>query len=230
MFSNQFVSRSKPRGEQRPYFGLYEPYGAAAANCLYNKAFCDDLRLHAPRPGEQPDAAQAILLGARNDAALVRALVDDARESVRTRLLGCHWLAVYGAPVAGALLGVVVEMHLGQGLETLAVYADGEVLYISHKGRTLGAPEDRGVGPVSDLAHGLLQAAAVGADPAGVLSGPRQAPPGSQQLRMTFLLPAGPLSTEGPIDTLRDRQHAGAVFIAASELMRALVDAGAPRV
>lgn len=155
------------------------PYGTEQLNTVHHMLFADD-------PGQ--------LFGDSPDARVVQAIAQDPGEESRVRLLASHWLRANGhALPASELLGVIVEVPLEQGLDTLAAYADGRVRYINQTGRVAvfeGAPPE-----VAQQARMLVASAIAACARAGVQQ--PSAVPGEGQLRFTFLAQDGKRMSEG---------------------------------
>jgi hypothetical protein len=104
------------------------PYGMAKVNNIYNMLFCDDPALFKDQNGQERFGA-----GAR--VADVRKIAEDENKESRVRALAYNWLRARKESVpAGKVLGVIFEVPIDNGLDTLAVYADGRVRYINHTG------------------------------------------------------------------------------------------------
>ena len=104
------------------------PYGMAKVNNIYNMLFCDDPALFKDQNGQER-------FGAGAQAGDVRKIAEDENEESRVRALAYNWLRARKESVPpGKLLGVIFEVPIDNGLDTLAVYADGRVRYINHTG------------------------------------------------------------------------------------------------
>ncbi len=158
-------------------------------------------------------------------AAVALAQLDAANPETRVRLQAFALARAAGvAPDADAkdVFGVVVDMGLAEGLDTLAAFADGSARYFNHSGAALvWDPPDMTVG---QLARALLDAAAAIAIMTGTLDGPRPAAPGSGQAMISVLTPGGIHFGVGPADALANDPWAGPVITAATELMAHLIE------
>ena len=104
------------------------PYGTAKVNNIYNMLFCDDPALFKDQNGQER-------FGAGAQVADVRKIAKNENEESRVRALAYRWLRARKESVPpGKLLGVIFEVPIDNGLDTLAVYADGRVRYINHTG------------------------------------------------------------------------------------------------
>ncbi|MEZ6021961.1 MAG: hypothetical protein R3C16_00725 [Hyphomonadaceae bacterium] len=107
----------------------YAPYKEGAANTIYNLLFCDAIEDFAALQPHFP----AIFDASPDEA--VRAIAEDAAIESRVRCIAYQRLRREGAAVAkGVVLGVIAEVALDLGLDTLAAYADGRVRYINQAG------------------------------------------------------------------------------------------------
>lgn len=114
--------------------------------------------------------------------------------------------------------GVILDVPLEGGIDTLAAYADGTARYINHSGRTIiwEVPDpDHRMRPLVDA---LLAAAAP--VPLPVTRQPWRAPVLSDRAMLaTVLTPSGPVTT-----VLGSDQVAGGLIQAGVALMTALID------
>lgn len=174
-----FGARSKVRADA--------PYGTAELNAVHNMLFADDA---------------GTLFGDAPDPRVVQAIAQDATEESRVRLLAAQWLRANGhQPAAPDVLGVIIEVPLEEGMDTLAAYADGRVRYIDQNGRTSvfeGAP--------SDLAEQARTLVATGIAASAVAKRDKPAyAPAEGRMRITFLAQDGNRMLEGLLhNMLRD--------------------------
>lgn len=184
----------------------FPPYREAAANDVYHLLFCDDPRAFAPVPANS-----------------ARAVADDASQDARMRMLACNWLAAHGEALpAKELLGVIVEVALDTGLDTLAAFADGGVRYINHTGKmSIFEGRNEAMGPSVDK---LFAASRDVIARIGPWDKPRLAPPSQGRVRLTFLVTDGLYFGEGPMALFQRDAMAGPVVAAAGELLVKVVD------
>lgn len=185
-------------------------YDKEELNTVYAMLFCDDLSL-----------GGKALLGEQPDVRVVTAIAQDANEESRVRLLAAHWLRSQGQPApASGVLGVVVEVPLEGGLDTLAAYADGRVRYINHTGRLAvfeGAPED-----VAQQAR-LLVAEAIPAAAKATPSTQRGPRPPAGTVRFSYLATEGVRVREGGFGDVARDPLAAAVLENAQQLLDLIV-------
>lgn len=201
----------------------FAPYADAGTNRIYHCLFCDDLPAFRAQESEAAARWKALLFANPPRPQEVESLAVDRAGDSRVRLLAYHWLRAHGAPVPrGLLLGVIVEVGLTDGLDTLAAYADGEVRYLSHSGRTLFV-QGR-VAQTSAILDRLLAAAQRAVDRLGPATGERLPPPASGNVRLSFLASDGLYYGEGGIAVMQVDALAGPVFTEASTLLAGIVE------
>ncbi len=118
-----------------------------------------------------------------------------------------------------AVQGVILDVPLEEGIDTLAAYADGTARYINHSGRTIiweVADPDH---PMRPLVEALLEAATTVPLPATRQPWRAPTPPDNTMLA-TVLTPIGPVTT-----VLGSDQDSGGLIQAGVALMTALIDA-----
>jgi hypothetical protein len=181
-------------------------YPDRARNEIYNLLFADDIDALKPAT---PDS----------DLAVVAA--DEEAES-RVRAVAFRRLKASGQAPAGdaPLLGVVVEMALDEGLDTLAAYADGRIRYINHAGG-MSMVEDGT--PLRAQVDGLLLASQRVVEKIGPWEGDRMPPPPTGQARLTFLVGGDIYFGQAPFAALAGDELAGPVLNSATALLSALV-------
>lgn len=115
--------------------------------------------------------------------------------------------------------GVVVDMPVGEGLDTLAAYQDGTCRYLNHSGKILiWEARDDGV---DALVHAVLDAGTAIAARIGPWPGPRPSlRPGI--LRLSVLCSGGLYFGEGPTSALSVDPTAGPLIRLAAQLLRTL--------
>lgn len=201
--------------------GAGHPQRGDAAASLYQALFCDELSRWAPQAAQSPAPWQKLLFSATTSPRVVRALAEDEAEDARVRLLAWAWLRHHGLPVLpGQLLGCVLEVPGGHGLDVLAAYADGTVRFIHGSGR-MHLFEGRL--PLLQPAVGRLMAAAERALPyIGVWTQPRLAPP-HHHLRLSLLASDGLCFGEGPCAAMARDPLAAAVVAAGQALLERIV-------
>ena len=117
------------------------------------------------------------------------------------------------------LLGVVVEVGLAGGLDTLAAFSDGSVRYINASGAMALFEGDPAI---AALAQKLIAACGPVVARTGPLDRPRLPPPEADRARITFLVSDGLYIGEGPMAALQKDGLAGPVIARATDLLLAV--------
>lgn len=199
----------------------HTPYAEDWINQLYNLLFCDRPQDLATGPGAKP-AEWAALQGPRPDLQAAEAMAVDRTLDSRLRLLACHVLRTHGVAVpVRALLGVVVEVPLDGGLDTLAAYSDGSVRYINHSGRVEIV---EAVNALMPLVKRLIETSVPVVAAIGPWDKARLPAPVPGNVRLSFLVSDGLYFGEGPFPVMARDSMAGPIIDAATTLMQAVVD------
>jgi len=202
----------------------YSPYSLDAANAIYNLLFCDDVAAYIAKPGEKPTPWQAALASSPSDIKALQTIAADRSEEGRIRFLAYQRLRQAGQSVPGKeLLGVIVEVPLDGGLDTLAAYSEGGVRYINQSGKIAVF---EGVASMKLLVDGLFAASQPVVDKIGPWKDARRAPPARGNIRLTFLVSDGLYFGEGPFNVMQREQMAAPVIHRATELLQAVVAMG----
>jgi len=107
---------------------MQQPYKKDYLNQFYEQFFCEDYSVYVS--ADEKPVYPFDVLASSDTAALEKIAADPDMES-RVRLLAYRRLASLGIPITEkTLLGVIVEVDMEQGLDTLAVYADGSARLI----------------------------------------------------------------------------------------------------
>ncbi|MBI4346207.1 MAG: hypothetical protein HY553_05090 [Elusimicrobia bacterium] len=165
---------------------------------------------------------------ARQAAALLRQIGEEREVETRVRLW-C-WRALRELKVApeagraGEVLGVVLELPLAFGVDTLAAYVDGTARYVNQGGAVL---RFRGEDPkITALLRRLLREAQ--AVSGGLPLGPRRAPP-KNRIRCSLLTREGIRSGEEELGRAGERgRFLSPTFRAAASLMYGISGDGEP--
>lgn len=179
-----------------------------------------------PATSAMVELADAAIAGDAVAASAALARIRDGDRESRLRLQA--WSLARAAGVtpsddeASEVLGVVVDMGLEEGLDTLAAFADGSARYLNHSGSAI-------VWEVPDIAVGertraLLAAAEAVIPVTGPLDAPRPGPPGEGGAMISVLTPGGLHVGAGSIHALSRDSRGGPVIEAGAALMGLLVD------
>jgi hypothetical protein len=201
--------------------GLHSPYAQPAANALYNLLFCDDPAAFRPRPGEAAAPWQATLYAADAQPERIAALARDTSADARVRALAWGRLRALGHPVPPKLLlGVVVEVPLDGGLDTLAAFADGGVRYINQTGKVSVFEGHEDLRP---LVEGLFGAARTVVAQIGPWDRERLPAPRPGRIRLSFLVSDGLYFGDGVFTEMERDPLAGPVIAQATQLVQRVV-------
>jgi hypothetical protein len=199
----------------------YAPYAESAANDIYNLLFCDNLSAFAPRPGQTPAGWQTLLSSDPPNVPALVTLANDSTQEGRVRYLAYSRLRTLGQTVpAKLLLGVIVEMPMAAGFDTLAAYSEGGVRYINYTSK-LAILEK--VSSLQPYVQHLFTASEPIVARTGPWEEPRRPPPLAGRVRLTFLVSDGLYFGEGPIATMQRDAMAAPVIQRAGELLKAAV-------
>ncbi len=188
---------------------MHTPYRQPALDRLYNGFFCDDVAMLLD--GRAPATGWTRLLTQEPcDPAALRALATAADTEDRVAAMAWRRLQAAGHDVPRReLFGVVIEVPLETGLDTLAAYRDGSVRYIHGSGHT-----SLFEGPVEGLlplVRQLFAASQAVVDRIGPTDAPRRpAPTGG--VRLSFIVSDGLYFGEGPMNALMSDGLAGPVL------------------
>lgn len=200
--------------------GTQRPYRERRLNFLYNLLFCDELSLF--RPVAEPP--WSTLFADPPNVDTLHALAHDESAEGRVRALAFNRLRALGQAVTPRiLLGVIVEVPLELGLDTLAAYRDGGVRYLNQGGKVVVIDGDD-VGRTADITTLLIKAAQLLVNVIGPITGERKPPPPAGNVRMTFVVSDGLYTAEGSFATFQQDAHGGPVLNIAGALLRQVVD------
>lgn len=199
----------------------YTPYKEQSTNIIYNLLFCDDLELYKNNHHGPVRGPWQMLFAKPAKLKDLQRLAESASAESRLRILAFNALRQRKVmPHKKVLLGVIVEVGLEHGLDTLAVYRDLRARYINQSGKLLiwetRKPEiDAGIRKLFQEAQPIIEKI-------GPWGKPRLPPPPAGQMRLTFLVSDGLYFGEGTMRSLSRSPLAGPVVTAATELLFAL--------
>lgn len=202
----------------------YSPYSNEAANVIYNLLFCDNPDGFKSKPGEIPTRWQTTLFSTPSDIAALEALAFDQSQEGRVRFLAFSRLRQQGKIVQSKiLLGVIIEMPLKGGLDTLAAFSEGGVRYVNQSGKLVVV---EGVDSFLPMVKRLFSVSEPVVSQIGPWNKPRLAPPKRGNVRLTFLVSDGLYFGEGPMSVMQRETMAGPIIDQATELLQAVVATG----
>lgn len=202
---------------------LPTPYKDDSINFMYNLLFCDEPSLfNKTNGGETTNWEEALFVNPNEDS--IRSLAEHSEVESRIRILAYNWLRKNEKPIQkGVLLGVIIEVPLEGGLDTLAAYSDGRVRYINQTGK-LSVVEVGGSKDIEKLAKELISVSIPVIQKIGPWEEGRLPPPKKGSIRMTFLVSDGLYFGEGPLVLMQKDSMAAPVISKAIELLQTVVD------
>ncbi len=211
-------SRAQPAAVPEPV--RHRPYQDELADRLYNLLFCDDLELARREPGPL-SGPWRLLMGPPPRSSALQTIAAASNADSRARALAASLLRARGASIVRlCTLGVVVEVALPQGLESLAAYADGAVRYIDATGDA--AVFDSGPDEARKLAREMVAHGETFAQRREAWLQPRLPPPRGGELRVSVLVTDGPRFVDGSFASLQTDSDVAAIVGRATRLLRRL--------
>jgi len=202
---------------------LPTPYEEDSINFMYNLLFCDEPSLFNKINDEKPIYWEEVLFLNPNEKG-IREVAENKEEESRVRALAFNWLRENKKPIAkGILLGVIIEVPLEGGLDTLAAYSDGRVRYINQTGK-LTVVESGVSTDIEKLAKELVNISVPVVQKIGPWEKERLPPPAQGNIRMTFLVSDGLYFGEGPLTIMQNEPMAAPVISKAIELLQTVVN------
>jgi hypothetical protein len=200
---------------------VHTPYAEDWINALYNRLFCDRPQDMQAPAGTPAAPWQIALCSPTPDLRAAAAIVADRAAESRVRLLACHVLRTQGIDVpTRELLGVVIEVPLDGGLDTLAAYVDGSVRYFHHSGKVEMVEPMNALLP---LVKRLAEASAAVVSRIGPWDRARLPAPRPGKVRLSFLVSDGLYFGEGDMQVMMRDGMAGPIIAHATELMQAVI-------
>ena len=199
----------------------YSPYSKEAINEVYNLLFCDNISSFAPKAGQKPAPWQETLFSDPPNIPALESLATEPSQEGRTRSLAYWRLRSVGKQVPPKiLLGVIIEIPLAAGLDTLAAYSEGGVRYINQTGKMAVLEGITGLQP---LVQNLFRTSQTIVDRIGPWERERLPPPKAGNIRLTFLVSDGLYFGEGPAPQMQRDPAAAHVIQNASALLNQIV-------
>lgn len=198
------------------------PYEDPSINLIYQLLFCDRLELFKQNYTGETAPPWSTLFAEETDVAALTKIAEDADRESRVRMLAFNRLRAAGAAVpARQYLGTIIEVRLAEGLDTLAVFADGRARYINYSGKMIvvegtPSPFDPEINQVIEASQPIVAAI-------GPWDKERLPPPAEGNIRMTFLVSDGLYFGEGPMSVMQQEPLASPLVSAATKLLLKLV-------
>lgn len=202
---------------------LPAPYHDMQNNVVYNALFCDSEGLVKPKDAASAMPWQKALFATTPDAGSIRAVAEDAKQSSCVHLLAYKWLREHSQLVPSKqLLGVVIEVPVDEGLDTLAAYADGHVRFISHADKL--SVVDVPPAAVQDKTRILFASSNKLLSRIGAWNKKRLPAPIKGKVRMSFLASDGLYFGEGSFAAIQKDADATQVIKDGTALLQLVVD------
>ena len=206
----------------------YSPYKDEAANTIYNLLFCDDLALFKPKQKEPNEGPWKILFANPKDVKASQGLASNPSEESRLRILAFKALGKNAASTQRKeLLGIVIEVGLDGGLDTLAAYRDSRARYINQSGKML--IWEANDAKVEEKIKRLFSAGEKVVGKIGRWDKSRLPPPAKGLMRMSFLVNDAIYFGQGPMEVLQRDPLGGSVVASATELLVELTNRAATK-
>lgn len=199
------------------------PYKNEAANRIYDMLFCDNENLFRPDKKFISAYPWNILFSKKTDTAGLKKVIEDINIEPRIKLLACSRLLSSGIkPDRRELLGVVIEVGLEEGLDTLAAYRDGTARYINYSERMIfwDSPESDS----KEIIDRLFQASENTLSKIGPWDKARLKFPAKGTARISFLVSDGLYFGQGSVDNFFSKNMSAPIIKYGSELMNYLID------
>lgn len=199
------------------------PYPDRSTNVIYQLLFCDRLDFYKEHYSGNLEGPWSALFSPDANAAALTAIAEDEGQESRVRVLAFNRLRATGSSVPHKqYLGTIIEVPLPEGLDTMAVFADGGARYINHSGKVIvveGSPT-----AFDDEIRAVIEASKPIVAAIGPWDKERLPPPNEGNIRMTFLVSDGLYFGEGPMDAMQREPMAAPLISAATRLLVKLVE------
>jgi hypothetical protein len=199
------------------------PYMETSTNLIYQLLFCDRPRLFEDNHDGPVSPPWSVLFDNAPDLDAIEKIANDTEAESRIRMLAFNALRTANSSVQKKeFLGTIIEVSLPDGLDTLAVFADGGARYINHSGKIAiveGAPTT-----FQAEIEAVIEASKAIVEAIGPWEDDRLPAPKQGNIRMTFLVSDGLYFGEGPMDAMQHDPMASPLINAATSLLRKLVD------
>jgi len=199
------------------------PYQDDSTNLIYHLLFCDRPELFRQNHQGKLESPWSELFSDPPDFDALAKIAANKNQESRVRMLAFNGLRATGHAVAEKqYLGTIIEVGLPEGLDTLAVFADGGARYINYTGKV--AVVEGKPGPFDDEITNVIEASQPIIAAIGPWDKERLPAPKEGNIRMTFLVSDGLYFGEGPIEAMQRDQMAALLIDAATRLLLKLVN------
>lgn len=197
------------------------PYSDNKLNTVYNLLFCDDINLFKSSSAGKDEYPWSVLFDENATAKDLSGIAEDTSTESRIRLLACRQLAALGHPATGKeLQGVIIEVGLEEGTDTLAAYKDGTARYINHSEKMI--VWETATAESNSIIQQLFADSELVVAKIGPWTAPRLAAPATGDIRLSFLVSDGLYFGQGPFEVLQGDVMGGPVIQSALALLQYL--------
>lgn len=201
-------------------------YKNEAMNTIYDMLFCDQPALYKNGQTQWQYPWNFLFEETLNVEAIEKITQDLTLES-RPKILAYNKLFKGGVkPPKKELLGIIIEVHLEEGLDVLAAYRDGTARYINHSEKLI--IWDTTTEQSNQLVKKLFAEGEQVIEKIGPREDPRLPCPPPGDVRLTFLVSDGLYFGQGPIDVLFNDPMGAPTLQAATMLMQHLTENNQP--
>lgn len=194
-------------------------YTDPAIDQIYELLFCDNPELYRGHSNQYP---WNLLFAHEPKIEDLKNIVDDWNLETRPKILAARKLSSLSNAIDGKrIFGVIVEVGMDEGLDTLAAYEDGTARYINYTESTI--VWDTKTKESNELVVDLFLAARKVVEQIGPWDAARLRRPVSGNVRLSFLVGGDLYFGEGPFAVLARDKMGGPVIAAATKLMQLLI-------
>jgi hypothetical protein len=197
----------------------YQPYKGQSQNLIYNLLFCDNPEVLRSSFKGEPSGPWKTLFSQEASDAELEAIASDEKLETRLRIMAFNALKGHPAKNSRDILGLILEVGMEGGLETLAIYQDYRVRYINSSEEMLfwetRDPEiDSKIANLLDLSRAVITEL-------NMINQPRPAPPARDKYHLTVVASDGLQLYQGRMTSTYSK-NLYEIFTKSSELLAAL--------
>lgn len=197
-------------------------YKNVAINNIYDMLFCDKIELY-KNEQTQEKYPWSILFEKELSVEALEKISQDLTLESRPKILAYNKLFKGEVkPSTKELLGIIIEVHLEDGLDVLAAYKDGTARYINHSESLI--VWDTKTEQSNQLIKNLFAEGEQVIQKIGPWEDPRLPCPPPGDVRLTFLVSDGLYFGQGPIDVLFNDPMGAPTLQVATMLMQYLTE------
>ena len=218
---NKFQSffGDKPGRSDKETSPWFQPYKGQSQNLIYNLLFCDNPAVLRSSFKGEISGPWKTLFSSEASANELEAIAGDEKLETRLRILAFNALKKHPVKNKREMMGLILEVGLEEGLETLAIYRDYRIRYINCSEKMLlwetRDPEiDSKIVAIFDLAAAVMPEI-------NMINEPRTASPTREKYRLSILADDGPHYYQGRMTTTYSK-NLSEIFRLCSELLATL--------